>query len=97
MTVGISARARLDLFEIEEYIAHDNPWRAETYLEELLAKIDGIAHWPLRYPVWQSEFPGYRVARHGKYLILFRMIDGLPRVERVFHSARDIANLLRED
>jgi toxin ParE1/3/4 len=97
MSVGISARARFDLIEIEEYIARDNPWRAETYLEGLFAKIESIADWPRKHPVWRAEFPDYRVARHGKYLILFRLIDGVPRVERVFHSARDIASLLRED
>lgn len=95
MTVWISARARFDLIEIEEFIAQDNPWRASTYLEEIFVKIEGIGNWPRRYPVWRSEFPDYRVARHGKYLILFRLTDGAPRIERVIHGARDAAKLLK--
>lgn len=96
MTVGISARARLDLLEIEAYISLDNPWRAGSFIEELIQRIEQVGERPLSFPVWRSEFPHIRVARYKKYLILFSHKDGKPRVERVLHGARDIDTLLSD-
>lgn len=96
MTVGVSARARLDLQEIEAFISRDDPWRAETFVLELVACFDAIGERPRSFPVLRPELPDYRVARHGKYLILFSVIDNTPRVERVLHGARDIDAIMRE-
>lgn len=96
MTVGVSARARLDLQEIEAFISRDDPWRAETFVLELVACFDAIGERPRSFPVLRPELPDYRVARRGKYLILFSVIDNTPRVERVLHGARDIDAIMRE-
>lgn len=96
MTIDVSARARLDLFEIEVFISRDNPLRAETFVEELVGKFDTIAERPRSFPIWHRNLPDYRVARHEKYLILFSLFDNSPRIERVLHGARDIGSILRE-
>lgn len=96
MTIDVSARARLDLFEIEAFISRDNPWRAETFVEELVGKFNTIAERPRSFPIWHRSLPDYRVALHGKYLILFSFLDNSPRIERVLHGARDVGSLLME-
>ena len=47
----ISEAARADLREIVDYIARDNPARAKTFLDELLARITAVAEHPQAYPV----------------------------------------------
>lgn len=96
MTIGVSARARLDLQEIEAFISRDDPWRAGTFVLELVACFDAIGERPRSFPVLRPELPDFRVARRGKYLILFSLIDNIPRIERVLHGARDIDAIMRE-
>ena len=66
MTIGVSARARLDLQEIEAYISRDDPWRAETFVRELIACFDAISERPRSFPMIRAELPDYRAARRGK-------------------------------
>jgi toxin ParE1/3/4 len=96
MTIGVSARARLDLEEIEAFISRDDPWRAETFVAELVACFEAISERPRSFPVLRPELPDYRAARRGRYLILFSLFDNTPRVERVLHGARDIDAIMRE-
>ena len=58
----LSPRAQLDLEEIEDYIARDNPARAMSFLDELKAHCKRISEAPDAYPrreVWAlgSEWP----------------------------------------
>jgi len=92
----ISEAARADLGEIVDYIARDNPARAETFLDELLARITAVAEHPPAYQV-RTDWPvPVRAAVHRRYLIVFREHEQRVEIARVLHSARDIPAILRD-
>jgi toxin ParE1/3/4 len=84
----LSPRAQLDLEEIGDYIARDNPARAISFLEELKAHCERILAMPGAYSSRDDLGAGIRMAVHGRYLILFRSDPAGVRVERILHSAR---------
>jgi toxin ParE1/3/4 len=88
----ISPRATLDLEEIGDYIARDNPSRAISFLRELEQQSQRITKRPTAFPVRDDLAAGIRMAVHGKYLIFFRVTDKTVRVERVIHGARNLRN-----
>jgi toxin ParE1/3/4 len=92
----VSPRAALDLDEITEYIARDNPARAVSFVAELEAKCRTVADSPKLYPVRADLAPGLRMATHRRYLVLFRDLptENAVRIERVLHGARNLLRLL---
>lgn len=79
-----------------DYIARDNPSRAASFVAELQAKCRAAADKPELFPARPDLAPGLRMAVHRRYLIFFRDLPGADavRIERVLHSARDVARLL---
>jgi len=69
--VRLSQRAAIDLEEIGDYIARDNPHRAITFVDELQAACRKIADHPEAYLLRSDLAPGIRMAVHKNYLILF--------------------------
>ena len=92
MKLALSPRAALDLEEIGDYIARDNPSRAISFVRELKRECHRIAKRPGAFPVRDDLAAGIRMGVHGKYLIFFRVIDKTVRVERVIHGARNLRN-----
>ena len=90
MKLTFSPRATLDLEEIGDYIARDNPTRAISFLRELERQCQRIAKRPTAFPVRNDLAAGIRMAVHGKYLIFFRVMEKAVRVERVIHGARNL-------
>jgi toxin ParE1/3/4 len=86
----ISPRAGLDLEEIGDSIARDNPSQAISFLRELELQCQRIAKRSGAFPVRNDLAAGIRMAVHGKYLIFFRVMDKTVRVERVIHGARNL-------
>lgn len=86
----------VDLEEIAEYIARDNPIRAASFVAELEGKCRAVATAPDLYPARDDLAPGLRMAVHGRYLVLYRDLPGANsvRVERVLHGARNLPRLL---
>ncbi len=82
----ISAEAQRDLLRVRDYIADDNPARAETYLDELLARCAGIADFPFAAPETLRR-PGWRVVPHGFYMIFYTVTERRVRIRAVKHSA----------
>ncbi len=91
--LGFAPLARADLVAIADYIAADNPERAETFVEELAAKARKAAEHPQAYPLRDDIDQGLRSIVHGRYLILFRELADEVRVVRVIHGARDLKRL----
>lgn len=83
-----------DLRDIADYIARDNPARAESYIAEILDRIAWVGENPLLQPVRFEWKTGLRIALHGRYRILYRHNDGLVVILRVVHSSRDLETLL---
>ena len=67
----ITPAAQADMDAIGEFIRSDNPARAESFIEELAARIETIAERPLSFPACPDLGPGLRSALHGNYLIVF--------------------------
>ena len=90
MPCEVSPLAEADLREIGDYIAQDNPRRAESFVDELLAHGDKIAAMPTVYVTRQDLVPGLRACAHQRYIIFFRTIGTRVRIERILHGARDV-------
>lgn len=89
MKLFVRAAARQDLQSIAEYIARDNPARAQSFAQELADKIRSVAERPLSFPARSDWGPDLRSATHGRYRIIFRVELETVSVLRILHSARD--------
>lgn len=83
-----------DLRDIAEYIARDNPARAETYIAEILDRMAWVGENPLLNTIRLEWKTGLRIAMHGRYRILYRCDETLVVILRVVHSSRDLETLL---
>jgi toxin ParE1/3/4 len=91
--VVLSNQAEIDLEEIADYIAADNPARAVSFVRELCDHFERIAQTPLAYPQRPELGDGVRCCTHGNYLILFIPDEGEVFVARVVHGRRDLGSL----
>ena len=90
MRCEISPLAEADLREIGDYIARDNPRRAESFIDELLVHSQKIAKMPTAYVSREDLSPGLRACSHQRYIIFFTVSASGVRIERIIHSSRDI-------
>jgi toxin ParE1/3/4 len=92
MHCRFSPLAELDLEEIGDYIARDNPRRAISFIEEIRARCFLILQTPQGSPLREGLGAGVRVAPFGRYLIFHTAHEDVDevRIERILHSARDI-------
>jgi toxin ParE1/3/4 len=96
MHVDLSRFIEGDLGEIGIYIARDNPRRAKTFVEQLRSAAAAIGRKPEIHPLRPDLGRDVRVCREGQYLILFRILDGYVRIDRIVHEARDLSKLQLE-
>ena len=94
MRLSFSPKAAADLEEIGDYIARDHPSRALSFVDEIQAHCRRIAERPEAFPSREDLALGLRMAVHGRYLILFRVLSDAVRVERIVHGARRISDLV---
>jgi toxin ParE1/3/4 len=93
MRITFSPRSVLDLEEIGDYIARDNPQRAVTFLGELEEHCHRIRLSPLAFPLREDLAPTLRMAPHGNYVIFFDVQKDTVRIERILHGARRLQDL----
>ncbi|MBL8265982.1 MAG: type II toxin-antitoxin system RelE/ParE family toxin [Steroidobacter sp.] len=86
----------MDLAEITDFIALDNPERASQFEDELIEHAQRIARAPLAYTERTDLRPGLRSCSHGAYVIFFTLDDRGVRIERILHGARDLGPLLNQ-
>ena len=86
--------ARMDLIEIGDFIALDNPERAASFVAEIESRMIEVAERPGSFPARDELHQGLRAARHGRYLIFFVEAEDEVRIVRVLHGARDLPSLL---
>ena len=84
--LAISPAAQRDLVEIRNYIAVDNPARAETYLAELLDRCSRLVDFQFAAPDHPRR-SGWRSIPYGYYVILYSVTDRTVRIRAVRHSA----------
>jgi len=90
MRCVFSPLAELDLEEIGDYIARDNPPRAVSFIREIREQCAKITAMPLGAPSRHELGEGIRMVPFGHYLIFYTADAESIRIERVLHGARNI-------
>jgi toxin ParE1/3/4 len=96
----LSRAARLDLFEIADYIAADNPVAAQKLIDEIEKACERLAAMPTVGHRRKDLTPDPDVRFYcvrDYYLVIYRKGTKPLQIARVLHSARDIEEELRED
>ena len=91
MRLEFSPAAEDDLEEIGDYIALDNPATAVQFIDTLRDQCERLLKSPVGYVARPEVGEGLRSCAHGRYLLFFRVEADVLRIERILHSARDIA------
>lgn len=88
--VTFSPRSRQDLIDIGDYIARNSRANARRFVAKLVTQCQRIGLAPLGYASREDLVRGLRMAAVGRYVIFFRLLDGVVRIERVLHGARNL-------
>lgn len=89
-----AALARQDLQKIHDFIADDNEDAAARVVDSLETRCLALADMPNVGRRREDIAPGLRGVVEGNYLILYTaMTDGIA-VARIFHTKRDIDNIV---
>lgn len=94
MRLELSRYIENDLEAIADFIAEENPARAVSFIREIRQKIRSISLQPLLYQLRPEIGESARLAVVGRYVILFRIVDEVVRIERIVYGGRDIPSLL---
>jgi toxin ParE1/3/4 len=88
MIVTIAPEAEQDFERIGDYIARDNPVRAETFVDELLLKCFSLPQFPRRHPLVPGhETSGIRRMPHGNYSVFYRVGDETIFILHILNAA----------
>ena len=86
--------AEADLDNIIDYIAQDNPTRAETFGQELRYKTFPLAQHPKMGRTGRPGLPAFvrELVAHRNYIVFYRVLDDAGTVEilRVKHAAQQM-------
>jgi addiction module RelE/StbE family toxin len=98
MNIRFTDEAKVDLRQIGDFIAKDNPRRALSFLDELEQKCRSIATSPKAFPL-APRYERYGVRRrvHGNYLIFYRVENDDVVIVHVLHGATDYAAILFDE
>jgi toxin ParE1/3/4 len=94
--IRLSRRAEIDLAEITDFIALDNPDRALEFEDELLAQARKIGQAPLGYVERPELKEGVRSCAYSAHVIFFTIDDQGIRIERILHGSRDLGPSLNQ-
>ena len=98
MIVTLTSEAEADLEAIGDYIAKDNPDRAISFVEEIVARCLQLAQTPHAYAIVpRFAHLGIRKRTFGNYLILYRVLDDQVEVLHIVNAARDYDAILLPD
>lgn len=98
MNVHITEEARADLERIGDYIAIDNPVRADTFVWELTNRCLALADMPRAFPlVPRYEDTGVRRRPYGDYLIFYRVGADVVDILHVLNGAQNYEAILFPD
>lgn len=71
MAAYFTPQAEIDLEEIGDYIALDNPRRAVTFIQEIRRHCEKIADAPMSHLAHPDLGDAIRICVHGNYLVVF--------------------------
>ncbi|BBO80824.1 plasmid stabilization protein [Desulfosarcina ovata subsp. sediminis] len=95
MQCAFSPRAELDLEEIGDYIARDNPSRAVSFIQEIRELCFKITAAPEAFPLRRELGKDIRMVAFRHYLVFYTVSDSV-RIERILHGARYIPGIFGE-
>jgi len=90
VAVSFSPKSRQDILDIGDYIAKDSQDSARRFVGKLIEQCQRIGNAPLAYTAREDLAPGFCMAPIGRYVVFFRVLGEMVRVERVLHGARDL-------
>jgi plasmid stabilization system protein ParE len=98
MRLRFSPPSRIDLLEIGDYIADNNPRAARRIVRDLLARCRDVAARPLAFQAWDVR-PALGLRRRvvGSYLIFYRVGADAVEITRIVHGARDLERIFGKD
>lgn len=88
--ITFSPKSRQDLLDIGDYIAKDSRTNARRFVGKLIEQCERIGRAPLAFVSREDLAPGLRMAPMGAYVIFFRVLGDVVRIERVLHGGRDL-------
>jgi plasmid stabilization system protein ParE len=95
--VRISRSASADLEEIADWIALDDPLRADSFVDELTGRCLSLADKSNRFPVARRiGGKAFRKLAYRDYLIFYVVRAAEVEIVHILHGARDWAALLGE-
>ncbi|CBE67690.1 MAG: type II toxin-antitoxin system RelE/ParE family toxin [Candidatus Methylomirabilis oxygeniifera] len=86
MKVRWLSRAADDLEYLYEYIAQDNPEAAASEAGKVLEAVKHLADYPASGR--PGRVPGTRELVISRYIVAYRVKDGVVQILRVLHAAR---------
>lgn len=89
-----TARAEDDLIEIWAHVAQDDPAAADRLLDRIDGACWRLAVHPRLGPARPDIVAGLRCWVVGRYLVLYREIDGGVEIVRVVHGTRHLPGLV---
>lgn len=95
--VTFSPKSRQDMLDIGDHIAKDSRANAQRFVAKLIDQCSEIGRAPLGYVSREDLAAGLRMAALDRYVIFFRVSDGVIRIERVLHGARNLPVVLRNE
>jgi toxin ParE1/3/4 len=90
----LTARARQDVLEIEEYIAIDSPTAAVRFTDKLEQRWLLLRDNPNMGRKRTDLMPELRSVSEGDYLIFYRIIDKTIEIMRIVHGAREVEKII---
>lgn len=94
MKVVFAQAAESDIGEISDFIALDNPRRAESFVDAMIDRCLDIPAFPEAGVARPDIAEGIRSVMHGPYLIPYRIDAGQVRIERIVHGSRTLPDSL---
>ena len=85
--------AELDLEEIADFIALDNPRRALSFVRELRERCQKITWFPEAIQLRPLLGEGIRLVPYGHYVICYTLQPGEVRIERIIAGERNLPDL----
>lgn len=90
----LSQEARHDLQDIWDYLAEQNPIRADQWLDEFETRCQLLAEMPLLGRQRDELQPGLRSFLLGRYILFYRINEEQIEIVRVLSGYQDIESLL---
>jgi toxin ParE1/3/4 len=78
MRAHFTPQAEIDLEEVGDHIALDNPLRAVSFIGEIRQHCEKIADGPHHYVARPDLGDAIRICAHGNYLIVFELFEDGP-------------------